>query len=220
MLRNLKKTLARVEKVKESRLKSPTPSVKEFAKYPTLFTQDRQPDSNYLAIPEVSSENRIYIPIGFLTPDIICSNKLQIIPNATMFMFGVLESIMHMIWTRYVCGRLESRLSYSPSVYNNFPWPENPSPKQKEAVEKAAQQVLDARLQFPNSSLADLYDPNTMPPALVKAHQQLDKAVDLCYRPQPFINETKRIEFLFELYDKYTSGMFAGEVKKKAKSKK
>jgi len=107
-----------------------------------LFTQDRQPESNYLAIPEVSSENRHYIPIGFLTPDIICSNKLQIIPAATVFMFGILQSKMHMSWTRYVCGRLESRLSYSPSVYNNFPWPENPTDKQKQTVESAAQHVL------------------------------------------------------------------------------
>ena len=98
---------------------------------------------------------------------------------------------------------------------NNFPWPENPIDKQKETVEKAAQAVLDARLQFPQSSLAALYDPNTMPPVLVKAHQALDKAVDLCYRSQPFINETKRIEFLFELYDKYTAGLFVKEKKKK-----
>jgi hypothetical protein len=101
-------------------------------------------------------------------------------------------------------------------VYN-FHWPENPTAKQKQAVEEAAQKVLDARLQFPNSSLADLYDPNTMPPASVKAHQQLDKAVDLCYRPQSFINETKCIEFLFELYDKYTAGLFVVEKKRKKK---
>ena len=118
-----------------------------------------------------------------------------------------------------VAGRLESRFQYSTGVvYNNFPWPENPSDKQKETVEKTAQAVLDARAQFQNpapgekgASLADLYDPNTMPPVLVKAHQALDKAVDLCYRPQPFQNEPKRIEFLFELYDKYTAGMFAEE---------
>ena len=107
---------------------------------------------------------------------------------------------------RYVCGRLESRYSYSNTiVYNNFPWPENPSDKNITALENAAQAVLDARSQFPDNSLADLYDPNTMPPALVKAHHVLDKVVDLCYRPQPFQNETKRIEFLFELYDKYTT---------------
>ena len=124
-----------------------------------------------------------------------------------------------MAWIHYVAGRMKSDFSYSTGmVYNNFPWPENPTDKQKEAVEQAAQAVLDARLMFPQSSLADLYDPNTMPPALVKAHQQLDKAVDQCYRPQPFINETKRIEFLFELYDKYTAGMFVGE--KKGKKKK
>jgi hypothetical protein len=120
-----------------------------------------------------------------------------------------------MVWIKNVCGRLESRFRYSNDiVYNNFPWPENPTEKQKQAVEAAAQHVLDVRAKFPESSLADLYDPNTMPPELVKAHQALDKAVDLCYRPQPFINETKRIEFLFELYDKLTSGMFGGKKKK------
>ena len=123
-----------------------------------------------------------------------------------------------MAWTRLVAGRLESRYQYSGSmVYNNFPFPENAIAKQKENVQKAAQDVLDARAQFPNSSLADLYDPNTMPPVLVKAHQQLDKAVDLCYRSQPFPNETKRIEFLFELYDKYTAGLFVKEKKSKKK---
>jgi hypothetical protein len=123
-------------------------------------------------------------------------------------------------WVKYTCGRLESRFRYSNDiVYNNFPWPENPTEKQKQTVESAAQHVLDVRAKFPESSLADLYDPNTMPPELVKAHQALDKAVDLCYRPQPFINETKRIEFLFELYDKITSGMF-GEGKKKVQNQK
>jgi hypothetical protein len=125
---------------------------------------------------------------------------------------------MHMTWVNYVCGRMKSDYSYSTSiVYNNFPWPETPTDKQKQVIEKSAQKVLDARAEFPDSSLADLYDPLTMPPALVKAHNELDKAVDLAYRPQPFINETKRIEFLFELYDKYTAGLFAVEKKKKKK---
>ena len=124
-----------------------------------------------------------------------------------------------MSWVKYTCGRLKSDFRYSKDiVYNNFPWPEAPTEKQTKNVEEAVQTVLDARLQFPNSSLADLYDPNTMPPVLVKAHQQLDKAVDLCYRPQPFPNETKRIEFLFELYDKYTAGLFVKEKKTKSKS--
>ena len=137
----------------------------------------------------------------------------------------MLSSDMHIAWVKYVCGRLKSDYRYSKDiVYNNFPWPDNPTDKQKETVEKAAQAVLDARAVFQNplsggrgASLADLYDPNTMPPVLVKAHQALDKAVDQCYRSQPFVNETKRIEFLFELYDKYTAGLFVKEKKIKTK---
>jgi hypothetical protein len=126
---------------------------------------------------------------------------------------------MMMTWIKTIGGRLKSDWRFTKdNVYNNFPWPESPTEKQKAAVEDAAQTVLDARAQFPNSSLADLYDPNTMPPVLVKAHQQLDKAVELCYRPQPFPNETKRIEFLFELYDKYTAGLFVKEKKTKKKN--
>ena len=120
-----------------------------------------------------------------------------------------------MTWVKYTCGRIKSDFRYSNTiVYNNFPWPENPTDKQKEAIETAAQKVLDARAQFPGSSLADLYSPLTMPPALVKAHNQLDKAVDMAYRPQAFVNETKRIEYLFELYDKYTAGLFPAGKKK------
>jgi hypothetical protein len=124
--------------------------------------------------------------------------------NASKFHFGVLTNEMHMIWVRYTCGSLESRFRYSKDiVYNNYPWPETPTDKHALAVEVAAQAVLGARAEFTDSSLADLYDPNTMPPVLVKAHQQLDKAVDHCYRPQPFTSEAKRIEFLFTLYEKY-----------------
>jgi hypothetical protein len=135
--------------------------------------------------------------------------------NGKLYHFGVLFSEMHMSWMRLTAGRHESRFSYSNSItYNNFPWPENPSEKQKEAIKTAAQKVLDARSEFPGSSLADLYSPLTMPPALVKAHNEMDKAVDMAYRPQAFVNETKRIEYLFELYDKYTSGLFpAGKQK-------
>jgi hypothetical protein len=123
---------------------------------------------------------------------------------------------MHMAWVRAVCGRLESRFRYSGDIiYNNFPWPENPREKQLKAVEAAAQKVLNARTAFPTSSLADFYDPLTMPPVLVKAHQELDKAVDLCYRPQPFASEAKRMDFLFELYEKYTAGLFVKEKKTK-----
>jgi hypothetical protein len=125
-----------------------------------------------------------------------------------------------MTWVNYTCGRIKSDFRYSKDiVYNNYPWPEAPTDKQKLSVEDAAQAVLDARSEFPENSLAELYDPNTMPHLLVKAHQALDKAVDQCYRSQPFTTEAKRIEFLFELYEKYTAGMFPSE-KKKSNSKK
>lgn len=147
--------------------------------------------------------------MGFFTKESIVSDTCMSLPGAGLFDLGVLSSTMHMSWVRYTCGRLESRFRYSKDiVYNNYPWPETPSDKQKQSVEEAAQAVLFARAQFPDSSLADLYDPNTMPPVLVKAHQALDKAVDQCYRPQPFLSEAKRIEYLFELYEKYTAGIF------------
>jgi len=199
----------RIERVKKFRESSRRTQTLKAAKFPSLFGEERQPDSNYLAIPKVSSENREYIPIGFCSKEIICGDKLFNLPNARQYHFGIITSLMHMAWMRNICGRLKSDYSYSNTiVYNNFPWPENATDKQKQTVEAAAQNVLDVRTKFPAASLADLYDTNTMPPELVKAHQALDKAVDLCYRPQPFINETKRIEFLFELYDKYTAAFF------------
>jgi hypothetical protein len=132
-----------------------------------------------------------------------------------MYIFGILSSKIHNTWIKYVSGRLESRISYSPAVYNNYPFPQSTTIKQMLTIETAAQKVLDVRLQFPNSSLADLYDPLTMPPALVKAHNELDKAVDLAYRPQPFTSEANRMVFLFELYEKYTADLFTKEKPKK-----
>ncbi len=216
----LKEIIRRVEAVKMYRLSSTREATRKLAAFPMLFGELRQPDSDYLLIPGVSSENRPYIPVGFLTKDVIASDLARTIPQATKYLFGIVTSLMHMSWVKHVCGRLKSDFRYSNSlVYNNFPWPESPTDKQTKAVEAAAQKVLDTRAQFPDSSLADLYDPNTMPPALVKAHQALDKAVDLCYRSQPFTSKTKRIEFLFELYDKYTAGLFVKEKKgKKVKS--
>ncbi|MET3978127.1 hypothetical protein ABIB62_000694 [Mucilaginibacter sp. UYP25] len=218
VLKKMPHVLKRLDEVAKSRLNSATGSVREYAKYPSLFTQNRQPNSDYLAIPEVSSESRKYIPIGYLAKDEIASNKLYLIPNASLYIFGILMSSMHMSWTATVCGRMKSDYSYSPSVYNSFSFPFNPSAKQIATIETAAQKVLDVRASFPDSSLADLYHPLTMPPALTKAHQELDKAVDLAYRPQAFINETKRMEFLFELYEKYTAGLFAKEKVKKVKA--
>jgi hypothetical protein len=216
VLRYMPNVLERIEKVRQFRLNSPKEYTRKKADFPMLFEQIRQPESDFILIPRVSSENRKYIPLGFLSKDTIVSDTATFIPNASLYHFAVLTSIMHMIWVKIVCGRLESRFRYSNDiVYNNFPWPENPSEKQKEAIEAAAQKVLDARAEFPGSSLADLYNPLTMPPTLVKAHNELDKAVDLAYRPQAFANETKRIEFLFELYDKYTAGLFPAGKKKR-----
>ena len=218
-LKSMPKVLERINEVKKYREASTKKQTKDAALTPTLFAEPRQPDSNFLLIPRTSSENRRYIPLGFFTKEFIVNDSCIALPKATNYHFGIMSSVMHITWVKYVCGRLKSDFRYSNTlVYNNFPWAENVNEKQIKAVEQAAQNVLDVRTKFPESSLADLYDPNTMPPQLVKAHQALDKAVDLCYRPQPFINETKRIEFLFELYDKYTSGMFVKE--KKAKIKK
>ena len=215
---------ARVAGVRTARLESPTKSVREFAEYPTLFTQDRQPNKPYLAVPEVSSENRRYIPIAFLSSSIIASNKLQIVVGATLYHLGVLSSNMHMAWVRTVAGRLKSDYSYSPAVYNNFPWPSEPTEKQRSTIEQAAQAVLDARAAHPDASLADLYDPVAMPPDLRRAHQALDKAVDAAYigsgfKPAPAKSDAERVAFLFELYHKYTSMLPAPEATKRRKRK-
>ena len=184
------------------------------ASFPYLFAEERQPEADFLLIPKVSSENRKYIPIGYLTKDHIVSDKTFIIPHTTSFHFGVLTSIMHMAWMKYTCGRMKSDFSYSNTiVYNNFPWPKNPSEKNKALVEEKAQKVLDTRVKYPENSLADLYDPILMPSDLVKAHQELDKAVDQCYRSQPFTTEMARIEYLFELYEEYLSPLLAKEKK-------
>jgi hypothetical protein len=202
-LKQLPEILKRVEAVKNFRLDSVAPSTQKFALTPTLFRDRNQPDT-YILIPRVSSENRKYIPMGFFDKNYIVSDTCLSIPNGSLFHFGILTSKMHMAWVKNICGRLKSDYRYSKDiVYNNYPWPENPSDKQVKAIEIAAQNVLDARAQFPNSSLADLYDPLTMPPALIKAHNALDKAVDLAYRPQAFTSEANRMVFLFELYEKY-----------------
>jgi hypothetical protein len=154
----------------------------------------------------VSSENRRYIPVGFCGPEIIASGTTLIVPSAGIFHFGVLQSGMHMAWMRTVCGRMKSDFQYSAGiVYNNFPWPEAPTDAQRQKIEAAAQGVLDARAAHPQASLADLYDPLTMPPNLVKAHQALDAAVDAAYGRKGFRNDAERVAFLFELYQRYTS---------------
>jgi hypothetical protein len=210
-----------VELVRAFRANSKAESTRRYAQFPALFRQIAQPDSDYLAVPEVSSENRPYIPIAFVPREVICSNTVQFVPGATLYHFGALTSAMHMAWVRQICGRLESRYRYSNSlVYNNYPWPQSPTAKQKKAVETAAQKVLDVRAQFPGASLADLYDPLSMPPALVKAHAELDRAVDLCYRSQPFTNERQRVEYLFGLYEQLTAPLLPPAKPKRAAHKK
>jgi hypothetical protein len=210
----------RVDNVKQFRLRSSKMSTRNSANFPTRFAELRQPDSDFLLIPLTSSEYRRFIPFGFFSKDFIVTNSCSVISNATLFHFGVLSSTMHMAWVRTVCGRIKSDFRYSNTiVYNNYPWPENPSESHIQKIEQAAQKVLDARALFPESSLAVLYDPLTMPPELVKAHQELDKAVDLAYRPQPFPSEAKRMEFLFELYEKYTANLFTKEKVKKSVKK-
>ncbi|NLY15450.1 MAG: class I SAM-dependent DNA methyltransferase [Gammaproteobacteria bacterium] len=207
-LKKMPEVLKRIDAVRQVRLDSKSAPTQKLAATPTRFHVENMPEGTYLIIPEVSSERRPYIPIGFEEPTTLSSNLVKIVPNASLFHFGVIHSHMHNAWMRVVAGRLESRYRYSVGiVYNNFPWPENPTDKQKQAIETAAQEVLDARAQFPDSSLADLYDPLTMPPALLKAHQKLDRAVDSAYGKTRFNTEAERVAFLFGLYQKYIENL-------------
>ncbi|MBK6945588.1 MAG: class I SAM-dependent DNA methyltransferase [Flavobacteriales bacterium] len=217
-LRQFPEVLKRIDAVRRVRLASVSAPTRKIADTPTRFHVENMPRKEYLIIPEVSSERRTFIPIGFETPNTLASNLVKILPDASLYHFGMLSCTMHNAWMRNVCGRMKSDYRYSKDiVYNNYPWPEQPTAAQKATVEKAAQGVLDARAQFPKASLADLYDPLTMPPALLKAHHALDKAVDKCYRPQPFTTDAKRVEFLFELYEKYVGGLLveSGKGKKR-----
>jgi len=192
--------MKKVNKVREWRAKSTRKNTVSLAETPTLFAEIRQPETPYLAIPTVSSESRKYIPIAFFNSDTIASNQIYVVPSATLYHFGILTSCVHMAWVRIVCGRLKSDYRYSAKiVYNNFPWPDV-TDKQKEAIETLAQGVLDARANYPNSSLAVLYDPNTMPPDLTKAHNKLDNAVMKAYC---FAKEMTEPEIVAELMERY-----------------
>ena len=229
-LRLLPNVMSRVDAVKKFRLASKAASTREYAKYPTRFRQLAQPKSDYLAVPKTSSERRDRIPIGFLPKEVIAASEIFTVADALPHHFGVLSSAMHMAWVRTTCGRLKSDFRYSKDiVYNNFPWPDLADDKHRTAIETAAQGVLDARAQFPDSTLADLYDPLTMPPVLVKAHQQLDKAVDAAYlaaektagRKAPKLStDAERVAFLFERYQALTSLLPAEKPKKSRKRSK
>ncbi len=193
----------RVQAVRRFREKSQAKTTNGYAKVPHLFAQITQPDNvPYLVIPRTSSERRYYIPIDFIEGDTIASDAVQIIPNASLFHFGVLTSFVHQAWMRKVCGRLKSDYRYSKEiVYNNFPWPQ-PTYKQKIKIETTAKAILDARLLFPDCSMADLYDDNTMPPLLRKAHKENDKAVMAAYGFITNLTETECVTELMKLYQK------------------
>lgn len=235
-LREMKYVMECVSKVKEARLKSPAEGIRKFAETPHLFAQRTQPnisilddngvpiipdDTSYynLLIPRVSSEKRRYVPMGYVTRDIVTNDQVQIIPNATLYHFGVLESNVHMAWMRAVCGRLEMRYRYSKDiVYNNFPWP-TPTDNQKSKIEQTAQAILDARALYPDSSLADLYDEVTMPPELRKAHEANDKAVMDAYGFNKGMTEADIVAQLFKLYEKLVSSEDANKTDKPVKKR-
>ena len=205
-LRKSKFIMERVNSVRKFRLESSKDATRRSADIPMLFQEIRHPDSEYIIVPRHSSESRRYIPFGFVSPEIIVNDAVQIIPNATMYHFGVLTSNVHMAWVRAVCGRIKSDYRYSKDiVYNNFPWPE-PTDAQKEKITQTARGILDARALYPDSSLADLYDEVTMPPELRRAHQNNDRAVMQAYgMPIKGTTESICIAELMKRYQELTS---------------
>lgn len=203
-LKSMPHCLKRVENVRDFRLASSSLPTQKLAETPTRFHVENMPKSTYIVIPEVSSERRRYVPMGFMTPDVLCSNLLRLMPDATLYHFGILESSTHMAWMRTVCGRLEMRYRYSKDiVYNNFPWP-TPTDAQKAKIEQTAQAILDARELFPDSSLADLYDEVSMPSELRKAHQQNDRAVMEAYGFAKDMSESDIVSALLKMYKELT----------------
>lgn len=207
-LRQMPECIKRVQAVRDYRLESKSAGTRKIAETPTRFHVTNIPSSTYIVIPETSSENRRYIPMGFMTPDALCSNAVRLMPEATFYHLGILESNVHMAWMRTVAGRLEMRYRYSAKiVYNNFPWP-SPTPEQKAKIEQTAQGILDARALYPDSSLADLYDELTMPPELRKAHQENDKAVMAAYgitkNDEEFHSESACVAMLMKMYKELT----------------
>ena len=202
-LRKLPLVIKRIEAVKEMRLASNDPGTRKLAETPHLFRETNNPDT-YVVVPSVSSERRRYVPMGFLTSETIPTNLVLIIPDATLYHFGILESNVHMAWMRAVCGRLKSDYRYSKDiVYNNFPWP-TPTAEQQAKIEQTAQAILDARANYPDSSLADLYDPNIMPYDLLQAHRNNDRAVMAAYGFSTKMTESECVAALFNLYSEMT----------------
>ena len=223
-LRSMPAVMERVAACKEARLNSPAAAIRKFAETPHLYAQRTQPnipklDENgtpilqekqefNLLVPRVSSEKRRYVPMGYIGKDVVTNDQVQIIPDASLYHFGVLVSNVHMAWMRAVCGRLKSDYRYSKDVvYNNFPWPK-PTEDQKAKIEKTAQAILNARTLYPDSSLADLYDDISMPTELRKAHKENDKAVTQAYGFDPKMidedSEAPIVAELFKLYQELT----------------
>ena len=205
-LRQMPHCMKRIEAVREARLASTSAGTRKLADRPTRFHVENMPESNYIIVPKVSSEKRRYIPMGFMSPDVLSSDLVFLIPKATLYHFGILESNVHMAWMRAVCGRLETRYRYSKDVvYNNFPWPD-PTEEQKAKIEQTAQAILDARALYPDSSLADLYDELTMPVELRRAHQDNDRAVMQAYGfpVKSTFTESQCVAELFKMYKEKT----------------
>ena len=204
-LRKMPECMKRVEAVRQFRLSSKSSGTRKLADRPTRFHVENMPAGNFIVVPEVSSERRRYVPMGFMSPDVLCSNLVKIIPNATLYHFGILTSNVHMAWMRAVCGRLKSDYRYSKDVvYNNFPWP-TPSDAQIKKIEETAQGILDARAKYPDCSMADLYDELAMPGDLRTAHQKNDRAVMQAYGFWGKINsETECVSELMKMYQSLT----------------
>ena len=205
-LRKMPLCRERVAQVREYRLASPSAGTIKLADKPTRFHVENMPKGNYIVIPEVSSQRRRYVPMGYMNSSVLCSNKVRLMPDANLYEFGVLESNVHMAWMRAVCGRLKSDYDYSIKiVYNNFPWPK-PTDAQKEKITQTARGILDARALYPDSSLADLYDEVTMPPELRRAHQNNDRAVMQAYgMPIKGTTESICVAELMKRYQELTS---------------
>ncbi len=204
ILRSSSEVMKRIEGVKKARLASPKAATRKQAEIPTLFTEDRQPDRDYIILPVVSSENRRYMPMCYVSKDVVANANAQMIPCGDLYTFGILNSSVHNTWMRTVCGRMKSDYAYSATiVYNNFPWCK-PTDAQKAKIEQTAQAILDVRAKYPDSSLADLYDETTMPADLRKAHKENDKAVMQLYGFDPKISEAEIVAELFKMYEKLT----------------
>ncbi len=194
----------RLKNVSEARRNSSKEATRKWANRPHLFTEDRQPLTHYLMLPVVSSQRRKYIPIAFNSPDVIANTNTQMIPNATLWLFALVTSLMHNVWMRAVCGRMRTDFAYSASiVYNTFPFPKL-TEAQKEELDQLAQNILDIREENYEMTLGEMYNPETMPEALREAHHQLDLAVERIYRPEPFASDEERLEHLFKLYTQIT----------------